>query len=1146
MIARIGGHLWTVAACSGWLCVAALSAQPQQSSAPVGVSGACRVAGRVHSGATSLPGVSIQIQIGDALRPQTSTGPDGTFAVVLEPGTTHHLVAELTAFSRLERDVTLGDSPCDTTLDLELALEARAAASNRPSTATAPATARPPAAGNARSAPTGRGAAARGGPRFQALGVQPNNTAVEGAVVDDSADVARLLPPGFSLETAQSEAIAISGNSDTATLDRGQMNERFQAIRSGALDPSTGQFAGNPFGAPGGAADGAGRGPGGRGDFPGGFGPGGRGGFVLGGRGAQGQHPYQGSTTYTFGGSALDTAPYQLRPDVPVTQPPFTNSNFGGTFGGPLKIPGLYANANARTNVQFNYSGSESSVVFDQYATVPSDAMRRGDFSESSIQLFDPKTGQPFTGNQIPATRLDPAAHELLQYLPPPNLPGDTQNYHVATTSHSSSENFSARITHNFSSNVTPGGRGFGRGGGGGGGGRGGFGGGFGGAGRARGGNTVVLNAQVQYRHNQSESLNVFPDLGGEVSNTSFSIPVTLNVVRNRVIQMFTVNETHADSRFTNEFSGVTNVAGLAGIQYPGTAASDPSNWGVPNVLFSGFTGVRGAGSNERTDNRLTTSYMSVRPLSRHQLRYGGDYRYDTSLAQNTSNARGTFTFTGLYSSGGSQVARRTGADFADFLLGAPQQASLQVGGTTQLRQHSFDVFVEDNWQKSAKLTLNLGLRYELARPYVEADGRMTNLDVRPDFTAAVPVIAGGVAPYTGPFPPGLLDTDANNVGPRVGLAYRFVPGTVFRTGYSITYNSASYAGIARQLIGQPPFAETETNSGTVDVPLTIADALLSSTAITTNNFGVDRDYALGMIQTWNAALSRDLPRNWNVTGVYTGTKGTDLDILRAPNRGPLGPLIPDVQPFIWESSGGHSILNAGTVLVRRRRAGGVGAGVSYTIAKSMDNASSLGAGTRVVAQTDKDLDSEWALSSFDRRQQFSGDITIELPFGANRHWLKNGGRLAEIAGGWTAQLTMTLQSGTPFTARVIGDALDVSRGTNGSLRADYNGAPIQLSNPTVDEFFNAAAFSVPAPGLFGNSDRNIIVGPGARQLNGVLTRDIRLASNRTISLQVNANNLLNEVQWASIDTNVNSPTFGEVLSVRPMRTVTVNARFRF
>jgi hypothetical protein len=238
--------------------------------------------------------------------------------------------------------------------------------------------------------------------------------------------------------------------------------------------------------------------------------------------------------------------------------------------------------------------------------------------------------------------------------------------------------------------------------------------------------------------------------------------------------------------------------------------------------------------------------------------------------------------------------------------------------------------------------------------------------------------------------------------------------------------------------------------------------------------------------------------------------------------------------------------MNAGTIIIRKRQSGGIGAGFSYTLAKSTDNASSLGAGAPIVAQNDKDLDSEWALSSFDRRHQASGDLIVELPFGPNRHWLKNGGWLAGIAGGWTTQMTLTVQSGTPFTARVIGEAIDVSRGSNGSLRADYNGEPIQLSDPTIDEFFNAAAFTVPAPGLFGDSARNSIVGPGIRQLNAVLTRDIRLAPNRTISLQINANNLLNTVQWATIDTSVNSPTFGQVLSVRPMRTITVNIRFRY
>jgi hypothetical protein len=251
-------------------------------------------------------------------------------------------------------------------------------------------------------------------------------------------------------------------------------------------------------------------------------------------------------------------------------------------------------------------------------------------------------------------------------------------------------------------------------------------------------------------------------------------------------------------------------------------------------------------------------------------------------------------------------------------------------------------------------------------------------------------------------------------------------------------------------------------------------------------------------------------------------------------------------QPFIWESSGGRSLMNGLNLEVQHRLANGLAGAVSYTLAKSMDDASSLGAGGAVVAQNDNNLQAEWAPSNFDRRHQVSGTLYVELPWGPNRRWLNNGGVLAGLLGEWSAQFALTLQSGTPLTARVLGAASDLLRGVNGSLRADYNGGPIALSDPTVDEFFNVNAFSAPTAGEFGTSSRNMIVGAGARQLNGLFQRDIRLGGNRSLTLQVNALNLLNTVQWAAIDTNVNSITFGQVLSARPMRTVTVTARMRF
>ena len=124
--------------------------------------------------------------------------------------------------------------------------------------------------------------------------------------------------------------------------------------------------------------------------------------------------------------------------------------------------------------------------------------------------------------------------------------------------------------------------------------------------------------------------------------------------------------------------------------------------------------------------------------------------------------------------------------------------------------------------------------------------------------------------------------------------------------------------------------------------------------------------------------------------------------------------------------------------------------------------------------------------------------------------------------------------------------AADVARGTSGTLRANYNGEPIRLNDPTIDAFFNTAEFNVPSVGTFGSAGRNMIIGPGSRQLDAQFSRDVRLGSTRVLSINLNATNLLNMVNYSGIDTVVNSPTFGQVTSVRPMRAMQLGLRFRF
>ena len=199
-----------------------------------------------------------------------------------------------------------------------------------------------------------------------------------------------------------------------------------------------------------------------------------------------------------------------------------------------------------------------------------------------------------------------------------------------------------------------------------------------------------------------------------------------------------------------------------------------------------------------------------------------------------------------------------------------------------------------------------------------------------------------------------------------------------------------------------------------------------------------------------------------------------------------------------------------------------------------------------MVAQDDQNLDAEWGLSSFDRRHQLASDVTIELPFGQNKPWLNKGGTWAALLENWRASATFAWQSGTPYTPRVTNAATDVARGTSGTLRANYNGNDVQVNDPTIDRFFNITAFSIPAAGTFGNASRNMIIGPGSRQLDAQFARDVRLGRTKVLSINFNASNLLNLVNYAAIDTVVNSPTFGKVLSVRPMRSMQLGFRFRF
>jgi hypothetical protein len=1192
---------------------AALFALPMSAAMQAGTSGqtgppaqapaqqACLLRGVVSNGPVKLPGVSLTVTPasgGPAI--SVATGFDGTYIAAIPGPGTYAVTTDLMAFAPEKKDVIV-DASCRAQQDFTLTLASRvvapapatpaAQATAPPATATAagptapaarPADRRPTQAAPAPfrgtvGTPAGAPAGAPGPTSGRGGQGQPPDQQAGVAAADESLDVvaAQLsLPPGFS--------VGSSGDSVTTSGAAGQVNPMLFMMMGGEGPggpggmgrPGEGMFGGiGGFGAegqpggmagdqggfvaggfpaaggPGGGGQGGGGGRGGAdmggggGGRGGGGGMGGRGGpemagiagrlGMAGGRG--GANRIRTQASYNLAGSPFDAAPYALTANT-GEKPTYLNQRVTFTVGGPFKIPGIYK-GNSTESFNLSYNGGFGGNLYEAYSIVPTAAWRAGDFSGAGVTVADPLTGQPFPNNQIPVSRIDPAALALMKYYPLPNQSGSAKNYYRSSTTGNRSDDINFRFTKSFGA-VQPGARGAGGAGGGRGGGRGGGG---------RGG--ANLSVGVQYRRTDADRSSAFPTTVGTAKGGSWNVPVNYTFNKWGTFNTLNVQYNRAKAESTNLYAYQTDVAGDAGIA---GVSTDPFSWGIPTLSLTSVSSLRDLSPTVRTDQTMTVSMNQMRPYKRHSFRWGGDFRWMLTDSRTDSNPRGSFVFTGLYTSqyatpGGSRTPG-TGLDYADFLLGMSQQGTLNYGpGTIRFRSRAWSLFLQDDWRVSSKFTLNLGVRYEYLTPYWEANNNLVNLDANADFTAVAPVLAGQTGPYTGAFPTSAVDPDRNNLAPRLGLAWRLNTKTVVRGGYGISYSSPVYQSMGQRLSAQPPFATTATRLGTLMVPLpmTAAFAIPTPESVVTNNFGVARDYALGWLQLWNVDLQRDLTRTVNVGVGYAGTRGASLDIQRAPNRGANGVAIANVQPFIWEESGGHSYMNSLSVRLQKRPTKGIGAGVSYTLSKSRDNASTLGGGNGTVAQNDKDLEAEWGASSFDQRHRFAANVNVELPFGKNRRWLQTGvGDL--ILGGWQWTTNVSLASGSPATARITGAAANVAQGLNGTLRANYDGSPIQIDSPTMNHFFNTAAFSIPATGTYGNSARNIIVGPRTQAVNMSLQKIISLPKQRSLTVRAQANNVFNNVQWGSIDTVVNSPTFGQVTSVRSMRSVTFSIRAGF
>jgi hypothetical protein len=255
---------------------------------------------------------------------------------------------------------------------------------------------------------------------------------------------------------------------------------------------------------------------------------------------------------------------------------------------------------------------------------------------------------------------------------------------------------------------------------------------------------------------------------------------------------------------------------------------------------------------------------------------------------------------------------------------------------------------------------------------------------------------------------------------------------------------------------------------------------------------------------------------------------------------------------YNYSDSLGFSNFNAATVRLRRRMQNGVSIGATYTYSHAIDDASAIGANggtTPVVAQNWQNILAEESNSSFDIRHNLKGDFVYELPFGPDAHFLTSGNWFSHAIANTSLSGTYAFASGQPLTPRFVANSADVARGSTGSLRPNrVPGVSLTAGGGTLNHWFNTDAFSSSfAPGqIYGTASRYSIPGPGTVTFNASLSKTIRLGDTRSFEMRATGNNIFNTVQYAGVDTNLGSNTYGQVTSAAAMRQFTFLARYRF
>ena len=824
------------------------------------------------------------------------------------------------------------------------------------------------------------------------------------------------------------------------------------------------------------------------------------------------------SGTNVFHGAAFDfirneklNSPRWAPPGTAATNDPLDRKQFGGAFGGPI--------VKEKTFFFASYSGlRQEETYYRNTAVVPTAAERAGDFSLSSIKPRDPVTGLPFPGGIIPAARFDIAARTIQdKYVPLSNLPNNF--YEVRAADPINTNEGTLKIDHQFS---------------------------------------ATQSFAFSYFHQRGVDTQPLT-LTGNIPWVDRDLTWTqhnVNVSHTWSLGPSTFNQLRGN--FVRQFGGRVNgpTTSLADLNSKFTPQGDPT---LPRLTVTGyFTGQTSIAGPDAGSNYTGVKDALSITRGKHSLKIGGDFSYEAIVHDTLLDNYGVFAFNGS----------KTGNAYADFLLGLPATMTQDAPIRKTDNGAYLSLFAQDDFRVHSRVTLNLGVRYDLQFPYTDPQDRKLA------FVPGQQSVVNPTAPVGLLFPGdsgvsrGIVQTDVNNIAPRLGVAWdpkgdgRMAVRAAFGLFYgSITGNEWNTTADNQPFTVRQSFPTVFTLSdpyrnlpgGVGPFPFNYTPGTPRFT-LPAQVFGPSLDFVWPVNYQTNVTVEKELGKTFSVTASFVASHGRNLAAGVDNNYPVFGPTATTAnvnarRPYQPGTIGSATVLSSifgsdynGLQLSAERRGSTLTGKAYYSFGRGYEDVDFQGGGLPGVQNATR-LGAERARNSNDRTHSLvlSGVWKID--------YLRNSSSfLSVLARDWTVSAIATFQTGTPMTI-----AAGTDRNFDGVTndRADLVGNPeLDHGRPldqVIEAWFNVGAFAVPAVGTDGNSGRNIIDGPGYRNVDLGVFRDIPLKGRSLFQFRVEATNVFNIVNLNNPGLTLNAPaTFGKIRSAKNMRQIQLGLRFSF